>query len=225
MKTLLVFLLVFCFATGAAHSQEKVDVVRMKNGVTYRGTLLSSPTADTIELRDSRVSVLSFMKEEVEKITAEYPSFTKDSLATFGGVFSIGWSIGGGGLFGVPLRFRLGQQTVFETGFLYRPFLKSNPSENKFKGGMMVVGSINLGMKKKYNPVKRKVVSNGVFFRGGTGISKYKESLFGFGWARERFKPYNKNASFVSELGPGLLIRHWVTNRTGLVGNYSRYDI
>lgn len=89
----------------------------------------------------------------------------------------------------------------------------------------MLAGSINLGMNKRFNAAKRKIVANGAFIRGGTVISKYKESLFGVGWARERFQINNKNASFVSELGPGLVIRHWVADRTGLDGFYSRCDI
>lgn len=213
MKTLLAFLFVCCFATGAVTAQEKIDVVRLKNGVTYRGTLLSSPNADTVELRDSRVSVLSFTKEEIDRISVEYPNFKADSLAKFGGVFSIGWAIGGGDLLGVPLRLRIGNTGAFETGLFFRPFIiKLYNNDVDVKGGLLVAGALNLGMKKQYKPLKRKVVSNGVFIRGGTGISKYKETVLGFGWASERFRQNNKKYSFISELGPGLVIRHWLND-------------
>jgi hypothetical protein len=212
MKTALTFFFAFCFAMGAAFCQEKLDVVQLKNGVVYKGKIIGSPNGDTLKLRDSPSSVLFFAKSEIGKISYEYPGFSSDSLGAYGGKISIGEAIGGGGLFGVPVRVRMGKANAFEAGLFFRPFLGRLSGGYEFKRGFAVAGAFNLGMNKKYKPLKQKIIANGVFFRAVGVISKYKESLFGFGWASERFRLNNKSRSFISELGPGLIIRHWVTD-------------
>lgn len=92
----------------------------------------------------------------------------------------------------------------------------------------MAAAALNISMDKQYNPQKRKVIANGLFVRGGLSFGEYQEALLGFGWASERFRRNTKKYSFVSELGPGIVVRKWLdqpslaygienTNKVGFV--------
>ncbi|MCF8248034.1 MAG: hypothetical protein K9J37_22890 [Saprospiraceae bacterium] len=212
MKTLLAFLFAFCFAMGAAFSQAHLDVVHLKNGNVFRGNITRNQPNEPLELKTGPGNVFVFQRDEIASITTELFEINADSLLAYGGPVSIGAAIGGGGLLGLPLRINLGKTSAFEAGLFFRPFIVKFSDSYDVKGGLLVAGALNLGMKKQYKPLKRKVVSNGVFIRGGTGISKYKETVLGFGWVSERFRQNNKKYSFISELGPGLVIRHWLTD-------------
>lgn len=210
MKTLLAFLIAFCFAMGAAFGQENIDVVRLKSGKVYRGSIVRNQPGQPLELKVGPNNIFTFNEDEIAKITSEPFNLDADSLAAYGGRFSFGAAIGGGGLLGVPLRFKLVRNSTFEVGPFYRPFALNRYGGLEIKSGFMVAAALNLGMDKKYNAVKRKIIANGLFLRGGITLSEYKETLLGFGWASERFRRNNKKNSFISELGPGLVIRHWL---------------
>ncbi len=212
MKTLLAFSFFLCFATGTAFSQAHLDVVHLKNGNVFRGNITRNQTNEPLELKVGPGNVFVFERDEIASITTELFEINADSLLAYGGPVSIGAAIGGGGLLGLPLRINLGKTSAFEAGLFFRPFIVKFYDSYDIKGGLLVAGALNLGMKKQYKPLKRKIVSNGVFIRGGTGISKYKETVLGFGWASERFRQNNKKYSFISELGPGLVVRHWLTD-------------
>ncbi len=210
MKTLLAFLFAFCFATGAALGQESLDVVRLKNGKVYRGQILRNQPGQPLELKVGPNNTFYFNADEIAQVSSEPINLNADSLANYGGGLSIGAAIGGGGLLGVPFRFKLVRNSTFEVGPYYRPFALNRYGGLEIKSGFMVAAALNLGMDKKYNAVKRKVIANGLFIRGGITLTQYKETLLGFGWASERFRRNNKKNSFISELGPGLVIRHWL---------------
>lgn len=211
MKTFLTFLFAICMANTLVLSQDSLDVVRLKDGKTYRGTITRQTSGTSIEIKVGKNNVLAFEEDEIAKVYKEAINMPADSIDAYGGRFSMGAAIGGGGLLGVPFRFTLNKTSVFELGLFYRPFIINYGNDNyDIKGGLLLAGSLNLAMKKQYNPIKRKVVSNGLFVRGGIGLSEYKESILGFGWASERFRRGIKKYSFVSELGPGMVIRNWL---------------
>jgi hypothetical protein len=210
MKPVLSFFFAFCFAITASFCQETVDVIQLKNGEVYRGTIVKKDPDGTVELRVGQGNIMVFTRDEIRRLTTEDSRMSADSLNLYGRGPNLGFAIGGGGLLGVPFRTKLGNNSAFEIGPFVRPFILSySNAGSEVNLSLLLAASINFNLKKKYNPQKQKVVANGLFIRGGTSFGKYKESLVGFGWAGERFKKSNRRMSFIHELGPGIIIRHW----------------
>ena len=113
----------------------------------------------------------------------------------FGGKFSLGPAIGGGGLVSLPLRYYFTQKAILELG----PYLILNWDE----GGIdvMVAGGIVLYFSKNYIDYKQKCKSNGIFIKGGYSFLDPAASFVAAGWAHESFRLKNQRRSFNTELG------------------------
>ena len=127
---------------------------------------------------------------------------------------SFGFAVGGGGLIGVPVRYRLGKDLVAEAGLFYRPIVLINEFNDEVsfeKGGPMLTGGINYIMNRKLKEYKGKYKKHGVYFKGGHSFSSFSDSFLSAGWAVETFKINKSNRSFIFELGPAVFFNHWVT--------------
>jgi hypothetical protein len=141
-----------------------------------------------------------FEYSEIEKITKVKEEINFDD---YGGQFSYGIAIGGGGIVGVPLRYYINQRIAFEAGAFYRMFI--NLDEETTSNGVMIAGGPILYFDKSYNSFKERIISNGITFKAGYSFSDYNETMFALAWARESFKKKNTKNSFVFELGAGVL--------------------
>ena len=80
------------------------------------------------------------------------------NTSDYGGIFSTGCSIGGGGLVGIPLRFYLTQKFAIEITAGVRPILSlSNSTINLESISFFYTGGLDLYFTKKYNIHKEKV--------------------------------------------------------------------
>jgi hypothetical protein len=125
----------------------------------------------------------------------------------YGGPFSIGVSIGAGGLLNIPMRVFITEKVPLEFSPGLRPIVTSDFSE--FYMNISLIGGITVNFSKDYIASKDRVRMNGLFIKGGgsTG-SHYNELIFGAGWSYERFKAINKKRSLNFELGFGLTRLH-----------------
>ena len=160
-------------------SQETQDVVYLKNDSINKGIIIEQVPNEQINLDE------------------------------YGGKFSTGVAIGGGGLFGIPIRFYFTPKFAFEAGAYLRPVLKQRyfhgPGYYDIYAGVMVAGGTNIYFNKYYKLYKEKIKLNGISLKVGYSFSVAPESFLSLGWAHESFKKNNKNHSFIFELGFGVL--------------------
>ncbi len=125
--------------------------------------------------------------------------------SNYGGRVTLGIAIGGGGILGVPLRIYMTEQAALEIGVFYRPVIVINGGDTSV-GGPMFAGGFDFYVSKKYVPRRHKVRLNGLFLKGGYGVSDLVDSSFvAAGWAFEQMREGNYSYSFSSELGPGVM--------------------
>lgn len=126
------------------------------------------------------------------------------NTSDFGGLFSIGVSVGGGGLVNIPLRIFPTEKFAFEFTPGLRPIINLNSGKTYLNIALM--GGLTYYFTKDYIQYKNKVRMNGLFIKGGGSLGgKYNEIIFGAGWSYERFKVINPNRSFNFELGFGVI--------------------
>ncbi len=70
MKKFFVLILLFCFATGFAQNNME-DVLYLKNGNTYRGTIIEQVPNVTYKIQIAGGSIFTVIVAEIEKITKE----------------------------------------------------------------------------------------------------------------------------------------------------------
>jgi len=126
------------------------------------------------------------------------------NTSDFGGLFSIGVSVGGGGLVNIPFRIFPAENFAFELTPGLKPVIDLN--NDKVYLNIALVGGLTYYFTKDYIQYKNKVRMNGLFIKGGGSIGgRYNEILFGAGWSHEKFKVVNPNRSFNFELGFGII--------------------
>ncbi len=124
----------------------------------------------------------------------------KPSSDDFGGKFSLGPAIGGGGIVGFPLRYYVTQKAILELG----PYFRSRYADG-FGRSVMVAGGFVYYFSKNYIDYKQKYQSNGIFIKGGYSFGAFSDYFVAAGWARESFRLKNQRRSFNIELGGGYL--------------------
>ncbi|MCD4735625.1 MAG: hypothetical protein K8R53_06245, partial [Bacteroidales bacterium] len=115
-----IVLLVSVFLTLNVFCQNQVDVVTLKDGTVYKGTLLEMKTDEYVRIKTIHGRVVKVEYSEFDKLTKEELDF---NTSEYGGFFSGGMEVGGGGILGVPLRFYLNEKTVFQAGIHFRPII------------------------------------------------------------------------------------------------------
>lgn len=143
------------------------------------------------------------------------------TVENYGENLSFGIAVGGGGILGIPVRFRFGHEFFGDIGPYYRPIilLREEINESTISHGVSLTGGINLFLKNKLIEAKMKYRKHGIFIRAGYTFSSYPQSIFGAGWVSETFKSKNSKHSFIFELGPGFSINHWVDTSSNI--NYT----
>ncbi|MBN1181612.1 MAG: hypothetical protein JXB49_04935 [Bacteroidales bacterium] len=176
------------------------DVVYTKNGSIIKGVILDKISDNSIKIQNIEGNTFVFDYSDIEKIIIE-PS--TERISCFGGIFSYGLAVGGGGIFGIPLRFG-GSDFSIEAGVYFRPYVEIESNRTKVFPGVMFSGgpAINLAENDKY--AKSKIVKNGIALRGGYSVGTVNTAIFSFNWIHESFKKNNPKHSFIFELGPGI---------------------
>jgi hypothetical protein len=120
----------------------------------------------------------------------------------YGGIFSIGIALGGGGLIGVPIRLSPTRDFAIEIGAYGRGMI----SNTSTYAGLNLNGGCNVYFKDSYNPKKKKIRHDGAFFRIGKTFynADINEFLVMGGWTRDHFKLGVSDKVFTLELGAGL---------------------
>ena len=172
-------------------SQKFIDVVYLKNGSVIKGTVIEQVPNKQIKIQTKDGNIFVFEYDEIEKFKKEVE---QPDLNEYGGKYSFGIALAGGGIFGFPARVYLNQMTALELGAYYRPTIVLNTDETYH--GIMLAGGSNLYLKKHYKSKKEKVKLNGMSFKAGYSISKFTETFLSIGWAHESFKVTNKTHSF-----------------------------
>ncbi len=129
----------------------------------------------------------------------------------FGGKFSLGPALGGGGIIGFPLRYYATQKTIFELG----PYVRL--MSDSFGDSIMVSGGIVYYFSKKYIGHKQKCKSNGIFLKGGASFGDPPTIFFTAGWAHESFRLKNPRISFNMELGGRVMEAGYITAAVSII--------
>ncbi len=132
----------------------------------------------------------------------------------FGGVISIGFALGGGGLIGAPIRIYPVRQFAIEAGVYYRPFILIKETSSYFgtersttvyHQPMLAGGFIFYpGVSHQTDQVRL----NGLSLKTGHSFGDLPETLASIGWAAEKIKGRNLSRSFSVEVGAGITILH-----------------
>jgi hypothetical protein len=189
------------------HSQT-LDVVYLKNGSVIKGSITEFVPSDHVKITTSDGSIFVYNSSEIEKITKETTSSSKPTvdINKYGGKFSYGIALGGGGIIGVPIRAYLSPKFALELGAFYRPAIVVNSESGTTLNSILIAGGMNYYFSKYYKEKKEKVKMNGITVKSGIGSGDFSTFMVGGGWIHESFKQSNTNRSFTFELGPGLLI-------------------
>jgi len=185
-------------------SQDFMDVIYLKDGTVIKGKIIQKDTVNNYIIKTFNGQLYSCINTEIEQVLKEQNL----DLEKYGGSFSYGISIGGGGIVGFPIRFHGGEKFAFEMGLHYRPAIIQvtqywdYTSTYLKHAGVFTLGA-NYYMGKYYKGRKQKVKLNGIKIMAGAGTGQYNSFLFGIGWIHESFKKYRNNKSFTFELGPG----------------------
>jgi hypothetical protein len=206
------------------------DLIVMKNNKEIKSDILEVGTSEVKYKRANYIDgpVFSVLKKEVYYVkykdghtdTINYNVFSQvvqnqsnnqtkeDKTSNYGGSFSYGFCIGGGGLAGIPLRLYLDEQFVIEITIGARPMLNISSSTLDVETiNFFYTGGLDLYFNKTYNEYKGTVNMYGIFIDGGgsTG-NRYNEIFYSGGFAYEKFK--TENQSFTFKIGAGLINMH-----------------
>lgn len=208
MKKIVFLSIALLFAT-IVFAQNKKDIVYLKNGSVIIGTIIQEVPYDQIIIKTDEGFILSYKYIDIEKILQS----EKIPLDEYGGDFSYGVAIGGGGLFGIPVKMHLNKKSAFEIGAYYKPAIVSITEEgwydesttDYYLHSCIIFGGWNFYLGQYFKERKQKVKNNGIAIKGGFGFGDYSSYILSTGWIHESFKKRNKNHSFQLELGPGLI--------------------
>lgn len=188
-------------------SQEIQDVVYLKNGSIIKGTIVKQDINKEVIIRTSDGNLFMFQYFEIEQILKKHEL----NLDEYGGSFSSGVAIGGGGVFGLPMRYHTSSSRfAFELGLYYRPgYFRvkgyyGSSTDYFVHSGVLSLGS-NFYLGKHYKEKKQKIKLNGITIKGGIGMGEFNTLFAATGWIHESFKKRNKKKSFTLELGIGLI--------------------
>jgi hypothetical protein len=230
MKKCYLFLIVLISLSLKLHSQNMQDVVYLKNGSIIRGIIIEQVPNQSIKIETKDKSVFVFKTEEVDKIEKEELPDVQNRVSEtptkipnvnvndYGSHFSIGISLGGGGIIGIPIKVFMHRNIAFEADVHFHPviFLKktivsSNYSSSSnldvsFYPNVLLTGKFDFYFSRKYIPNKR-VRLSGMFIQGGYSYgSRFDGYMGALGWQYERFKINHKNNSLSFGLGAGIMV-------------------
>ncbi|MCD4697830.1 MAG: hypothetical protein K8S16_16515 [Bacteroidales bacterium] len=205
MKRLVFLIIVMALCTSNyAQNIKTIDVITLKDSTILKGEIIENVINDYISLKTTNGQVKIIKYEDILKTGKQKLEF---DINKYGGDFSCGVALAGGGIVGVPVRYFLTSTIPFEFGIHLRPVLALNESNNNsdLTWNVLFAGTFDFYFSKRLNEYKGRVQMNGMFIKGGyhTG-KKYRGTIVALGWAYERFKIHHKNYSVSFELGVGL---------------------
>jgi len=120
---------------------------------------------------------------------------------------SLGVAVGGSGLLGPEFQYRPTRHLAFDIG-IYGRTVHSNVFEPHWYLGPAADFDLSVFILHHDKPEKNKKIYNGLYLKGGIGLSVLQEYMAGFGWVRE-IHSVNHPGRFVQmQIGPS--IRHRV---------------
>jgi len=182
------------------------------NEVKYRkfdfpdGPVFSVLKKDIFIIRYENGQTDTLNSNEEYQATQNHPDggkVTNGDDTIYGGHFSFGGSIGGGGLIGLPIRIYFDKHFVLDLTIGARPMIsKSHSSYSVECLNFFYTGGLDLYFTERYNFNKGRLQLHGLFimYGGSTGL-KYVESFYAAGWGYEHYK--NDKESFTFSLGVG----------------------
>jgi len=198
MKKLVLFIAVLLFSS-LAYSQKNQDVIYLKNGTILKGLITEQVPNEQLKIKTIEGIFYTCKTSDIEKITKEA---NEVNLEEYGGKFSYGIALGGGGIFGIPIRYYSSPTFALEIGAYYRPMF--NLDSETTNGGIMISGGTNIFLNRSFDYSRGKLKLDGISLKAGYSFANYPESIFAVGWAHESFKKENKKRSFIFELGMGI---------------------
>ncbi len=214
MKNLIV-VSVFFFVSSLAIAQQTRDVVYLKNDAIIKGTIIEHDLTETgrIKIQTADGSVLVYPSSEVLKIVKEtipepLAKYAEEeiNLDDYGGRFSYGPALGGGGLIGLPVQFRPSRMTALELGLYYRPIILDNGDNSiSVEGSLAMAGGFLFYLGREYKSNKKKVKMNGISLKAGYSYGNFSQTFGAIGWVSEGFRKNSTLRSFIFELGLGAI--------------------
>jgi hypothetical protein len=188
--------------SSAVYSQIPEDILYLNNDSVVKGTIIAYEPEVIIRTNDGYL--FSYKRSEIAQITKSF-SAEYNEYDEYGNSFSYGVAIGGGGVFGLPIKFQSSSNFAFELGMHYRPgYLKIKDPETKtyFKHSLAIAGGPNFYFGRHFKESKQKIKSNGLTIKGGVGFGGFTTLFIATGWINETFKNKIHDKSFTLELGP-----------------------
>jgi hypothetical protein len=244
-KIYMILLMVFALSHAAYSQQNKQDVVYLKNGSIIRGIITEQIPNVSIKIETADGSIFVLKVDEIENVAKEElqpvnnevkptPEITPVvDVKDYGSHFSMGVSMGGGGIIGMPIRMFLHRNIPFEVAVQLHPILFIQATNNngttslssiQLYPDVLFTGEFDFFFSRKYVPNKR-VRLSGMFIKGGYAYgSRFDGYMGALGWQYERFKINHKNNSFSFGLGAGLMVLDDKEARPHLVNNGYSYN-
>lgn len=183
-----------------AQNAKTVDEIILKDNTIIHGQIIQNVIDDYISIKTANGEFKVLKYTAIQQISRKE---LKINTKEYGGTVSIGTHIGGGSLWGVPIRVYPTEKVALELSMGIRPIIDMSGS-NDFSMNFFTGGDINVFFSKKYNEKKNRMQMNGLFAKlGGSFGKQYKELMFACGWVYEMVKDKNKSKSLNFELGIG----------------------
>ena len=209
MKKIMLIAIAFVLGIGCSLGQTQQDVLELKDGSVVKGVIVEQVPGQYYKVKVYDGNIVTIAIANVVKITKRDQEVF---LSEYGGKYSLGFCIGGGGLIGMPARLMLTEKVAIEASLLLRPViwldedLNADDSRDPSLNIAFVAGPV-IYFTKRNNQHKQRVQMNGIFLKGGlTNGPDVSEKMFALGWAFERFKTHKKNSSVSFQLGLGAVV-------------------
>jgi len=122
------------------------------------------------------------------------------------GLINIGSSVGGTGIGGITVQLKPLKKLAFDFG-LYGRVAHVDVFEPRWIFGPSVDANLSFFIRRKTKEQSGRVIADGLFLRGGMGLTELEEVIAGFGWAREFYSKKKPGQFFQLQVGPSLFQR------------------
>jgi hypothetical protein len=176
------------------------------DGPTYS---VSRKNVNLIQLHNGQTEILNSLEDYKASLNKPVESDNPNvNTSVYGGYFSLGASIGGGALIGIPMRFYPVEQIAFDLTLGVKPMIiETKSSDGISEMNFLYAGGLDLYFTKIYKPKKYKITMHGLFITvGGSTGNMFDESFYAAGWAYEQFRTEKRSFSF--KLGVGSITLH-----------------
>lgn len=208
-RSITLFFLLFWAAL--TYTQSIVHTFYMRDGSIFEGEIIEKK-GNNYRVRTSTGNELEFEGHRIKEVVVG--TVSDENTDDYGAKQAIGISILGPAVFGVHFRYEPTNELFLDAGLHYNWTLLQDrfADEISIESGITISGGLDYFFKRFYKIKKQKVRANGIFLNANHTLGEYDATGVSFGWASEYFKRGRYGRSFLLELGPNIVQKHWVND-------------